>query len=86
MKKDVHPEYAETTISCGCGNVIATRSTAKDIKVEVCSACHSFYTGQQKFIDAAGRVEKFQQKYGKMAIPPSNKKKNNSEIPAKKTT
>jgi len=71
MKKDIHPEYFDTTITCACGNVIQTRSTAKDIKVEVCSACHSFYTGQQKLIDSAGRVEKFQRKYGDKATPPS---------------
>ena len=86
MKKEIHPEYSDTTISCACGNVIQTRSTVKDIKVEVCSACHSFYTGQQKFIDAAGRVEKFQQKYGKMATPPSTKSKNKSAAPAEKTS
>ena len=86
MKNDIHPEYVETTVSCACGNVIETRSTVKDIKVEVCSACHSFYTGQQKFIDAAGRVEKFQQKYGNMATPPSTKGKNKGEAPAEQTS
>jgi large subunit ribosomal protein L31 len=75
MKKDIHPEYFDTTITCACGNVINTRSTAKDIKVEVCSACHSFYTGQQKLIDSAGRVEKFQRKYGTKATPPSARSK-----------
>ena len=81
MKKGTHPEYVETTITCACGNVITTRSTLKDIKVEVCSACHSFYTGQQKFIDAAGRVEKFHRKYGKKAVPSPapRKKKSNAE-------
>jgi large subunit ribosomal protein L31 len=71
MKKDIHPKYVDTTVTCACGNVIKTRSTAEDIKVEVCSACHSFYTGQQKLIDSAGRVEKFQRKYGNKATPPS---------------
>jgi large subunit ribosomal protein L31 len=75
MKKDTHPKYYDTTITCACGNVIQTRSTLKDIKVEVCSACHNFYTGQQKFLDVAGRVEKFQRKYGKNATPPSTLKK-----------
>jgi len=65
MKKDIHPAYFDATITCACGNVIKTRSTVKDIKVEVCSACHSFFTGQQKLVDVAGRVEKFQRKYGK---------------------
>jgi len=69
MKKEIHPEYFDTTITCACGNVIKTRSTVKDIKVEVCSACHNFFTGQHKFVDTAGRVEKFQQKYGKNARP-----------------
>jgi large subunit ribosomal protein L31 len=63
MKKGIHPEYGETTITCGCGNVLKTRSTRKEISVEVCSKCHPFYTGQQKYVDSAGRVEKFQRKY-----------------------
>jgi len=79
MKKGIHPEYYDTTITCACGNVIKTRSTIKDIKVEVCSACHSFFTGQQKFVDAAGRVEKFQRKYGKKATPSTVPKKKKSE-------
>ncbi len=66
MKKDIHPEYKETTISCACGNVIHTRSTKENIKVEVCSVCHPFYTGEtQKIIDTAGRVERFKRKYAK---------------------
>jgi large subunit ribosomal protein L31 len=69
MKKDIHPAYFDATITCACGNVIKTRSTVKDIKVEVCSACHSFFTGQQKLVDVAGRVEKFQRKYGKKSTP-----------------
>jgi large subunit ribosomal protein L31 len=63
MKKDIHPEYKKTTITCVCGNVIETRSTKKDIKVEICSRCHPFTTGRQKVIDTAGRVEKFVKKY-----------------------
>jgi len=65
MKKGIHPDYFETTITCACGNVINTRSTAKDIKVEICSKCHPFFTGKQKLIDTAGRVEKYRTKYGK---------------------
>lgn len=65
MKNKIHPEYYETTITCACGNVIATRSTVKDIKVEICSRCHPFFTGKQKLIDTAGRVEKYRTKYGK---------------------
>ena len=63
MKKDIHPNYEETTITCACGNVIKTRSTKKDIKVEICSNCHPFFTGKQKLVDAGGRVDKFKKKY-----------------------
>lgn len=59
MKTDIHPQYEETTVTCACGNSFAVGSTAKDLKVEVCSACHPFFTGNEKVIDAAGRVEKF---------------------------
>jgi large subunit ribosomal protein L31 len=64
MKKGIHPEYVECTITCACGNTFTTRSTKKDIRVEICSQCHPFFTGKQKFIDSAGRVEKFKKKYG----------------------
>jgi large subunit ribosomal protein L31 len=64
MKKDVHPEYKETTVMCACGNAFQTRSTKENIKVEICSQCHPFFTGKQKLIDTAGRVERFQKKYG----------------------
>ena len=64
MKKGIHPDYGDCTITCGCGNVIKTRSTRKEISVEICSKCHPFYTGQQTYVDSAGRVEKFQKKYG----------------------
>jgi large subunit ribosomal protein L31 len=63
MKEKIHPEYVETNVSCGCGNHFKTRSTLKEIRVEICSNCHPFYTGKQKFVDTAGRVEKFQKKY-----------------------
>jgi len=64
MKPDIHPKYVECTVTCGCGNSFKTRSTKPVINVEICSACHPFFTGQQKFVDTAGRVEKFQRKYG----------------------
>lgn len=64
MKKDIHPKYEDATITCSCGNSIKTRSTVKDLRVEICSKCHPFYTGTQKLVDSAGRVEKFQRKYG----------------------
>lgn len=63
MKKDIHPKYAETTITCACGNVIQTRSTEKEIKVEICSACHPFFTGKQKLVDTAGRIDRFKKRY-----------------------
>ena len=64
MKKGIHPDYKLTKITCVCGNVIETRSTVEDIHVEICSKCHSFYTGQQKAIKADGRIDKFNKKYG----------------------
>ena len=64
MKKDIHPKYEDATITCACGNVIKTRSTVKDIKVEICSQCHPFFTGKQKLVDTAGRIEKFKTRYG----------------------
>ena len=65
MKKGIHPVYEEATIKCACGSVLKTRSTKKEINVEVCSKCHGFFTGKQRLVDSAGRVEKFQKKYGK---------------------
>jgi len=64
LKKDIHPEYKEATVTCACGNVIHTRSTKSDIRVEICSSCHPFFTGKQKLVDTAGRVERFRRKYG----------------------
>ena len=64
MKAKIHPKYVTSVVTCGCGNKFETRSTRPEIKVEICSNCHPFYTGQQKFVDTAGRVEKFQKKYG----------------------
>ena len=63
MKEKIHPKYEITKISCACGNVIETRSTVKDIKIEICSACHPFFTGKQKLVDTAGRIERFRKKY-----------------------
>ncbi len=63
MKDGIHPKYELTKISCACGNVIETRSTARDIKVEICSSCHPFFTGKQKLVDTAGRIERFRKKY-----------------------
>lgn len=65
MKEGIHPQYMDAVIHCACGNVIKTRSTRKDIRIGICSKCHPFFTGQQKYVDTAGRVEKFQSKYRK---------------------
>jgi len=64
MKPDIHPPYVETEVICACGNSFKTRSTQPVIKVDICNVCHPFYTGKQKFVDSAGRVERFQRKYG----------------------
>ena len=64
MKQGIHPKYENATITCACGNVIETRSTVKNIQVEICSACHPFFTGKQKLVDTAGRIERFNRKYG----------------------
>lgn len=66
MKADIHPEYSEINVTCSCGTSFKTRSTrAGDLTLDVCSECHPFYTGKQKMLDSAGRVDKFRQKYGK---------------------
>jgi len=64
MKEGIHPKYEDATVTCACGNVIKTRSTHGDMSVEICSSCHPFYTGKQKLVDTAGRVERFNKKYG----------------------
>lgn len=63
MKDGIHPVYEDATVTCVCGNVIHTRSTKKDIRVEICSACHPYYTGKQKLVDTSGRVDKFNKRY-----------------------
>ena len=65
MKPGIHPEYVDARIVCACGTIIETRSTVPEIHVEICSSCHPFYTGRQKLLDTAGRVEKFRAKYGR---------------------
>lgn len=64
MKKDIHPKYAKANVTCACGNKFETRATVGEIKVDICNACHPFYTGKQKFVDTTGRVERFQKKFG----------------------
>ncbi len=64
MKEGIHPGYKPTTITCACGNIIETRSTVENFRVDICSQCHPFFTGKQKLVDTAGRVERFKRKYG----------------------
>jgi large subunit ribosomal protein L31 len=64
MREGIHPKYADTTITCACGAVIPTGSTKSDLKIEICSKCHPFFTGKQKLVDTGGRVEKFKKRFG----------------------
>ncbi|MBN2802673.1 MAG: 50S ribosomal protein L31 [Deltaproteobacteria bacterium] len=69
MKQGIHPDYKAVTVTCACGNVIATKSTkSENFSVEICSECHPFYTGKQKLVDSAGRIERFRRKYGDKAV------------------
>ena len=83
MKEKIHPKYKETAIVCACGNTIRTRSTKENIHVEICSACHPFFTGKQKLLDSAGRVDKFKKRYEKKKPPKAKKNdiKEKSETP-----
>ncbi len=63
MKKDIHPEYVDCTVTCACGNTFTTKSNKNEIRVDICSKCHPFFTGSEKIVDSAGRVEKFKKKY-----------------------
>ena len=76
MKDKIHPKYVETKVTCGCGNSFTTRSTQPELKVDICNVCHPFYTGKLKYVDTAGRIEKFQKKFaGKYASVERGKKK-----------
>ena len=80
MQDEIHPAYYDTVVTCGCGNSFNTRSTRKELKVDICSACHPFFTGKLKYIDTAGRIEKFQTKfaagtYNSVQKPPAKPKK-----------
>lgn len=66
MKKDIHPQYYDCTVTCSCGNTFKTRSTKKELRVEICSSCHPFYTGKQKLVDSGGRVDRFQKRLNKL--------------------
>jgi large subunit ribosomal protein L31 len=74
MKADIHPKYDGTTISCACGTVYHTRSTKSELKIGICAACHPFFTGEQKFVDTAGRIEKFSRRYAGVAVRADRKK------------
>lgn len=63
MKEGIHPNYVETTVKCGCGNTFTTRSTRPEMKIDICNECHPFYTGKLKYVDTAGRIEKFKSKF-----------------------
>jgi len=69
MKPNIHPNYVESRVICACGETFTTRSTKKEIHIEICSVCHPFFTGKQKLVDTAGRIERFQRKYGRKTEP-----------------
>jgi large subunit ribosomal protein L31 len=71
MKQGIHPEYMTTTVRCSCGEEFQTRSTVSELRVDICSKCHPFYTGKQKLVDTGGRVERFERRYGKRQAPES---------------
>ena len=73
MREGIHPSYVEATVSCACGSTFKTRSTKPTIKLEICSSCHPFFTGRQKFVDSAGRVERFQKRFANTAAEPTKK-------------
>jgi large subunit ribosomal protein L31 len=75
MKDKIHPNYQVVKVKCGCGNTFETRSTVKEIHAEICSMCHPFYTGKHKFVDTAGRIERFQKKYGQSYMDKAQKEK-----------
>ncbi len=73
MKEGIHPKYVPARIQCNCGNIIETRATKEAIQVEICSSCHPFYTGKQKLVDSAGRIDRFQKRYSKIKAAPKKK-------------
>ena len=74
MKADIHPNYQECQVTCGCGNSFTTRATVAELRIEICNLCHPFYSGKQRFVDSAGRVDKFVKKYGSKGLSASAKK------------
>jgi len=84
MKQNIHPNYGPSSIQCACGNVIETRGTKERISVEICSACHPFFTGRQKLMDTAGRIDRFKKKFGDKVASSPVKKAKAKAAPAKK--
>jgi large subunit ribosomal protein L31 len=83
MKDSIHPKYVETKVTCGCGSTFMTRSTQDELKVDICSACHPFYTGKLKYVDTAGRIEKFQKKFSSSGYASLQRgKKKEADAPA----
>ncbi len=74
MKDKIHPSYDDCKVTCGCGNTFDTRATVKELRIEICNVCHPFYSGKQRFVDAAGRVDKFVKKYGSGGLASAAKK------------
>ncbi len=81
MKDGIHPEYQETTVSCGCGNSFVTRSTRPELRVDICNQCHPFFTGKLKYVDTAGRIEKFQSKFAAGSYASLQEKKKKKKVP-----
>lgn len=79
LRKDIHPDYVEAKVSCSCGETFTTRSTKSELKVELCSKCHPFYTGKQKLVDSGGRVQRFQKKYGLQVTGSTSEEKESKE-------
>ncbi|MFP5579066.1 MAG: 50S ribosomal protein L31 [Acidimicrobiia bacterium] len=79
MKTDIHPEYKTVTVHCSCGNEFETRSTADELRVELCSECHPFYTGKQKLVDTGGRIDRFERRYGRRGKGPAAAERNQAD-------
>ncbi len=82
MKEKIHPKYVETKVTCGCGNSFSTRSTQSELKVDICSSCHPFYTGKLKYVDTAGRIDKFKKKYASTGYASLDRGKKKAAEPA----
>ena len=82
MKEKIHPRYVTTQVTCGCGNSFVTRSTQPELKVDICNVCHPFYTGKLKYVDTAGRIERFRSKFAKSGYASLKRNKKQAEAPA----